>query len=109
MNTNPKDQAGIDAIVNVAERERSLRWWRIWLLVAALSLGAVCLAAFAVLPGIARIGLFVAGALGIFLFFFFLSTKEPYGQSDFAGPGSLLSLLVGGWRKTDVSQNKRDT
>lgn len=67
------------------------------------------MAAFDVLPGIVRISLFVAGALGIFLFFFFLSTKEPYGQSDFAGPGSLLSLLTGGWRKTHVSQNKRDT
>jgi hypothetical protein len=109
VNINPKDQAGIDAIIDVAERERSLRWWRIWLLVAALSLGAVSVSAFDVLPDIVRIGLFVAGALGIFLFVFFLSTKEPYGQSDFAGPGSLLSLLVGGWRKTRVSQSKRDT
>ena len=82
---DPGTKVMIDAVIEVAGRERSRRAWSFWLTVAALSLGALWCVRYEFLPDAARLGLAIVGGLGLVLFLFFLSTKS-FGRSYYAGP-----------------------
>jgi hypothetical protein len=81
----PKDKALIDSVIDVAERERSRRAWRFWLVVAAMSVAAMYLVGYEFFPGLLRIALAAVGGLGFLPFLVFLSTK-PLGRNYYAGP-----------------------
>jgi hypothetical protein len=83
MPIDPRDKALIDFVVDEDQRKSSRRGWKIWLPELVLSL--ICLYAFNhdFVSGWFGTVLGVGGAIGVFLFLAFPSTK-PFGHSDFS-------------------------
>jgi hypothetical protein len=79
------DKALIDSVIDVAEREKSRRAWRFWLVVAAASVAAIYSVRIDFLPGSLRIALAAVGGLELPLFLVFLSMKA-FGRNYCAGP-----------------------
>jgi hypothetical protein len=81
MPIDPRDKAFIDFVVDEEQRKSSRHGWRFWLVELGLSL--ICLYVFNhdFVTGWFGMVLAGGGALGVFLFLAFLSTK-PYGHSD---------------------------
>ena len=82
---DPKNKAMIDALMDVAERDRTRRGWSFWLTVAAASLVALWGVRYDFLPGSLRLALAVLGGVGLLLVLVFLSTKA-IGRGFYAGP-----------------------
>ena len=75
----------IDAYLEVRDRDRSRRAWQFWLLVAAVSIGALWLVRYEWIPQYVRLGFAIVGGIGLLLFLAFLSTKS-LGRDFYAGP-----------------------
>lgn len=71
----------MDALFDAQSRERSSRSWRFWLSVAALSGLSLYFVTVEALNSWVRLGLAIAGGIGLLAFLVYLSTK-PYGRSD---------------------------
>lgn len=84
MRLDPKHRERLDALVDSTEHQRSRRAWRVWLVVAVISLSLILLAQYDVIPPYLRIAMAVIGSLGLLLFLVFLSTK-PFGHGDSSG------------------------
>jgi hypothetical protein len=84
MQIDPRDAARLDALTDLTRRVKSRRVWRVWLIVAVVSLGLILLAQFDPIHLYLRAAMAVIGLAGLLLFLVFLSTK-PYGHSNSHG------------------------